>query len=227
MNACAPHREYLAALADGETELVPAATIDHVRACANCLREIEAHRLLTAKLRQTADRLNGAEPLPVPSRRRAWLGALAAAVAGVLLGGAVATGWVVLSKPDPVHVAVTAASQPLQIRSSDPDQVARWCLTSSGRQIPAIRLDGMQVVGARMDRVPSTDIVTVVYADPAGARVTVGWLEGQAPAGSGVESKSDDGVEVLLAHSTVGTAVVTGSSSAAMWEVAAAIEAAR
>jgi hypothetical protein len=84
----------------------------------------------------------------------------------------------------------------------------------------------MHVVGARMDRVPSTDIVTVVYTAPAGARVSVSWLEGQAPGGSGIEQVDAAGHEVLIVHSTVGTAVITGSSSAAMWEMAAAIESA-
>ncbi len=75
-----------------------------------------------------------------------------------------------------------------------------------------------------MDRAVSTDIVTVVYTTPSGAQVTVSWLEGQAPAGSGVEDRKVLGHELLIVHSAVGTAVITGSSADAMWQMAAAIE---
>jgi len=85
-------------------------------------------------------------------------------------------------------------------------------------------LDGMQVTGARMDRAASTDIVTVVYTAPSGARVTVSWLEGQPSTGSGVEERNISGRELLVVHSGVGTAVITGSSADAMWQTAAAIE---
>src|SRR5260370_113094 len=112
----------------------------------------------------------------------------------------------------------------LQIESSDPSQVGLWCLQASGRTLPAIQLDGMQVRGARMDRAASTDIVTVVYTAPSGERVTVGWLEGQGPTGSGVEDRNVSGHESLIVHSAVGTAVITGSSLDVMWQTAAAIE---
>lgn len=75
-----------------------------------------------------------------------------------------------------------------------------------------------------MDRVPSTDIVTVSYTAPSGAQVTVSWLEGQAPGGSGVEEKFVSGHHVLLVHAPRGTVVVAGSSNTAMWEAAAAVE---
>jgi len=77
-----------------------------------------------------------------------------------------------------------------------------------------------------MDRVPSTDIVTVVYAAPSGARITVSWLEGQVATGSGVEDAQRSGHELLIVHSAVGTAVIVGSSRDAMWQAAAAIESA-
>lgn len=225
MSACAPHREFLAAVADGETELVPAATLDHVKDCADCTSEIRAHRLLTSKLRLAAE-----EPQPEHNARRLRLQtsrrfrvSAAGAAAAVLVAVAGIT-WSVLSRPDPIQAAVTASSQPLQIQSSDPSQVGRWCVQASGRTLPAIELDGMQVVGARMDRIASTDIVTVVYTAPSGARVTVSWLEGQAPAGSGVEDRSVSGHQSLIVHSAVGTAVVTGTSAGAMWQAAAAIE---
>jgi hypothetical protein len=225
MTTCAPHREFLAAIADGETELVPAATLDHVQGCADCAREIRAHQLITSRLRQAGDPVLEAAP-----RRRAisWmprrLPAIAAGVAGAILIATAGVGWLVLSRPDPVLAAVTASSQPLQIESTDPSQVDQWCLHTSGRTLPAIQLDGMHVVGARMDKVAMTNIVTVVYTAPSGGRVAVSWVEGQAPQGSGVEKRNLSGRELLIVHSAVGTAVITGSSADAMWQAAAAIE---
>jgi hypothetical protein len=225
VTACAPHREYLAAIADGETALVPAATLEHVKDCADCAEEIRTHQLLTSRLRQ-------ATLLPdqaAPARRRIALVprrlvAIAAAVAAAVVVAGAGFGLYALSRPDPVQAALTASSQPVQFNSTDPSQVGQWCLNASGRELPAIQLDGMQVVGARMDRVASTDIVTVVYFAPSGARVTVSWLEGQPPSGSGIEDRNFSGHELLVVHSAAGTAVVTGSSTDAMWETAAAIE---
>ena len=225
MSDCGRHREFLAALADGETQLVPPATIEHVAGCVDCAAEIRAHRLLSSKLREASGRLHEAAPKrrPITIRRRS-VAVIAAAAAVMLALVAGAVGWSLLSRPDPVQAAVTASTQPLEIQSTDPARVGAWCFNASGRGLPAIQLDGMQVVGARMDRVPSTDIVTVVYTAPTGARVTVSWLEGRAPAGSGIAEINESGHEVLLVHSAVGTAVITGSSSSAMWEAAAAIE---
>ena len=143
-----------------------------------------------------------------------------------ILLAAAGAGWFLFSRPDPVLAAVEASSQPMQIESTDAAQVAQWCRQASGRAVPAIELDGMQVVGARMDRIASTDIVTVAYTAPSGSRVTVGWLEGQAPSGSGVEDRNVSGHQLLIVHSAAGTAVVLGSSSDAMWQTAAAIESA-
>ena len=225
MSACGPHREFLAAVADGETELVPAATLDHIKDCADCMGEIRAHRLLTSKLREAdVDSIRATprrRPIPPISRP---LRVIVATAAAAILVAAAGVGWSALSRPDQVQAAVTASSQPLQYQSSDPSQVGQWCVRASGRTLPAIQLDGMQVVGARMDRIASTDIVTVVYTAPSGARITVSWLEGQAPGGSGVEDRTVSGHQLLLVHSAVGTAVVTGSSADAMWQTAAAIE---
>ncbi len=225
MNACTTHREFLAAIADGETALVPVGTLDHVKHCADCTREVRAHQLLASRLRQASEHLEEAEPTrrPIPLAR-GRLRVIAACIAGAIVLGAAGVGWLALSRPDPVLAAVNASSQPLQIESRDPSQVSQWCLKASGRTLPAIQLDGMQVAGARMDRAASTDIVTVVYTAPSGARVTVGWLEGQAPAGAGVEDRNVSGHELLIVHSAVGTAVITGSSADAMWQTAAAIE---
>jgi len=225
LNACTTHREFLAAIADGETTLVPAGSLDHVKHCADCRREVRAHQLLASRLRQASEHLEEAEPTrrPIPFPR-GRLRVIAAGIAGAILLGAAGVGWLALSRPDPVVAAVNVSSQPVQIESGDPSQVGRWCLQASGRTLPAIELDGMQVVGARMDRAASTDIVTVVYTAPSGARVTVSWLEGQAPAGSGVEDRNISGHALLIVHSTLGTAVITGSSADAMWQTAAAIE---
>ena len=225
MNACTTHREFLAAIADGETELVPAGTLDHVEHCPDCTREVRAHQLLASRLRQASGHLEEAEPTRRPIRlARGRLRVIAEGIAVAIVLGAAGVGWLALSRPDPVLAAVNASSQPLQIESRDPSQVSQWCLKASGRTLPAIQLDGMQVAGARMDRAASTDIVTVVYTAPSRARVTVGWLEGQAPAGAGVEDRNVSGHELLIVHSAVGTAVITGSSADAMWQTAAAIE---
>ena len=228
MEACAPHRDFLAAVADGETALVPVATLDHVSTCPDCGREIRAHQLLSSKLRQAAaDQLQDAVPRRrlvdlAPGRLRV-VAAVAAIAIAVTAGGA----WFELSRPDPVQAAVNAASQPLQVQSGDPTVVAQWCVRASGRNLPATELDGLQVVGARMDRVGSTDIVTVTYATSSGEKVTVGWLEGQVPSGSGIEDTDRSGHRLLIVHARAGTAVVTGSSAEAMWQTAAAIESAR
>jgi hypothetical protein len=223
VNACDPHREFLAAVADGEHELVPASTLDHVKHCADCTNEIRVHQLLTSKLRRAAEVPAHPERRLVSVTKRR-LRMIAAGVAVVTLVAAAGVSWSVFSRPDPIQAAVTASSEPLQIESSDTSRVGQWCLQESGRTLPAIQLDGMQVVGARMDRIASTDIVTVVYTAPSGARITVSWLEGQVPAGAGVEDRTVSGHELLIVHSPVGTAVVTGSSPDAMWQTAAAIE---
>lgn len=227
MTACAPHRDFLVAIADGETELVPAATLAHVETCIYCAGDIRAHRLLTSRLQQAGSGLvDGATERQPVRWGSARLGGIAAALAAASVVAVAGTTWFLLAHPDPVQAAVSASSQQVQFQSTDPSQVAQWCLNASGRTLPAIQLDGMQIVGARMDRTASTDIVMVVYAAPSGARVTVSWLEGQVPAGAGVENKQVSGREVLVVHSSVGTAVVTGSSTDAMWEAAAAIESA-
>jgi hypothetical protein len=228
LDSCGSHRQFLAAVADGETALVPPETLVHLKSCPDCAAEIHAHRLLTSRLKEAGDGLVQTAPnqrlvRPMLSRLRV----IAALAVALILVGATGVGWFVFSRPDPVQAAVNASSQPLQIESSDPARVAQWCLQASGKALPAIQLDGMRVVGARMDRIASTGVVTVVYSGPAGARVTVGWLEGPVPSGSGVENRKLSGREILIVHANVGTAVVTGSSNDAMWQTAAAIESAR
>jgi len=181
--------------------------------------------MLTSRLQVAAEHIDETIPrrlpvLPLFARFRV----IAAGLAAAIVVAAAGVGWLVSSRPDPIQAAVSASSQPLQIESSDTSQVGQWCLRASGRTLPAIQLDGMQVVGARMDRIASTDIVTVVYRAQSGARVAVSWLEGQVPAGSGVDDRNVSGHELLIVHSAVGTAVITGSSAEAIWQTAAAIE---
>lgn len=226
MTGCESHRVFLAAIADGEVGLVPAATIRHVGGCEDCTREVESHRELTARLRQAGelhDRPATRDVQRARGRRRLAIAGIAAAtlaVAGVTLS----VQWI--ARPDPVLAAVAASSKPLQIQSTDAGAVGSWCRQSSGRTLPELQLDGMSVLGARMDQVPATDIVTVAYAAASGDRVTVAWLEGQAPGGNGVEAKTISGQQILVVHSSRGAAVVIGASSATMWEAAAAIESA-
>ena len=225
MTTCAQHRDFLGALADGELDLVPAGTIDHVHSCADCSMEVQNHRQLSHKLREAIEHLPGATAKTSPAASHSRLIAVSAASAAAVVVAVVAAGWFALSRPDPVQAAVTASTQSLQLQSTDPAQVQAWCVRTSGRNLPVVQVDGMTMVGARMDRVPSTDIVTVAYISPGGTEVTVSWLEGQAPGGSGVEEKDVSGRHVLLVHAPRGTAVIGGSSIGAMWEAAAALEA--
>lgn len=226
MGACAIHREYLAAVADGETDLVPLATLEHVKTCGDCAREIQAHHVLTSKLRESDGLADTSSSRPVTAPTSSHVRVIAAAAAALVLLSGVGVAWFEFSRPDPVQAAVNASAQPLQIESRDPDRVAQWCLQASGKKLPTIQLDGMSMVGARMDTAGSTGIVTVVYSAPSGDRITVSWLEGQIPGGAGVEDKTMSGRELLIVHASVGTAVITASSSDAMWQAAAAIESA-
>ncbi len=224
MSTCAAHREFLGALADGEMDFVPAATVEHVKGCAECVQEIQAQQLLSRCIREASAHLNEtASSALTHSTRRRRAGLIAGTAAAVLLVGGAAV-WSTFAKPDLVQAAVLASSGPLQIQSADPSSVGAWCIEASGRSVPEIQLDGMKVIGARMDRVPSTDIVTVKYTAPDGSQVAVSWLEGQPPAGSDIEEKNVSGRNVLLVHAPRGTAVVVSSSNPAMWEAAAAIE---
>ena len=106
MTACAPHRQFLAAIADGETALVPPATLEHVKDCAECAEEIRTHQLVTSRLRQ-------ATALPeeaAPERRRISLVprrlvTVAAAVAAAVVIAGTGFGLYALSRPDPVQGA--------------------------------------------------------------------------------------------------------------------------
>ncbi|HEX2646979.1 MAG TPA: hypothetical protein VHO95_07100, partial [Candidatus Dormibacteraeota bacterium] len=134
MNVHAPHREYLAAIADGEDGLVPRATLDHVRDCRECQREVRAHKALSTRLRQLENDRQG--------QRVGLLRWVSVGVAAVLIVLAAGASWLALARPDPVQAAVNASSQPLQFESNDPTRVAEWCRQASGRSLPTIQLDG-------------------------------------------------------------------------------------
>src|SRR5260370_17329531 len=122
--ACTTHREYLAAIADGETALVPAATLDHVQHCNDCTREVRAHQLLASRLRQASEHPEEAEPsrrpIPLVGGR---LRVIAAGIAGAILLGA-GVGWFALSRPDPLLPPVNPSSHPLQPETTTPPHVA-------------------------------------------------------------------------------------------------------
>ena len=225
MSGCKEHRPFLAALADGETELVPAATLTHVADCPDCAEEADTHRLLGARLSASVN----ADRLPIPRRgRRSWpvrLGAVAAVV--IALAGA-AAGWHAYTGEDRVAAAAAVAWDQPQYGSSDASTITSWCERASGRPMREVALPGLSPLGARMDYRAGTDIVTVTYTTPQGERINVSWLDAsQAPSGrSGVQSRMIEGRMVLLVASPGGTAVISGSApQSSLWATAATLEA--
>ena len=110
--SCAPHLPYLAAIADGELDLVPASTLAHVRNCQACGREIWANSLLWDRLRLALAPARGRR---APALRRPVVAALAALL--VALTAVVLAAWHGLAGQDQVAVAAAAAQGPLQLRS--------------------------------------------------------------------------------------------------------------
>ena len=110
--SCAPHRPYLAAIADGEPGLVPASTLAHVRNCQACGCEIRTHSLLTDRLRLAVAPARGRPASPL---RRPVVAAVAALL--VALTAVVLAAWHGLAGQDQVAVAAAAAQGPLQLRS--------------------------------------------------------------------------------------------------------------
>jgi hypothetical protein len=224
MTGCEPHRQYLAAIADGEPELVPDATLRHVAGCHDCSQEVEAHRLLGARLRESVN----ADQLPSDRRQgRRWLvraGAVAVAVA-TLAGAAV--GWHAYTGTDAVAAAVAVAGDQPQYRSSDSSSIGAWCQQVSGRPMREVALADLSPVGARLDRRGGTDIVTVMYATGQGERINVSWLDAsQAPTGtSNVQTRAIAGRTVLVVASPGGTAVISGTAPLSnLWAAAAGLE---
>lgn len=224
MTACAEHRGFLVAIADGQTAGVPAATQEHVGDCPDCGGEIELHRAAAARLRQA---LEGPASAPSRGRRRyrtglAALGTVAAVV--IAAAGLLAFN---LSGPDPVLAAAQMSQQPAQFTSSDGKQIGAWCVKASGRPMPEMDLSPLQPVGARMDHQAGTGIITVYYVSPEGQPLTVSWLNAStAPvAGRSVSSRVVGGRLILVANSAHGTAVIAGAvPPSLLWTTAATVE---
>ncbi|HUZ70791.1 MAG TPA: zf-HC2 domain-containing protein [Candidatus Saccharimonadales bacterium] len=230
MNGCDIHREYLGALADGELSLVPAATVEHVRGCAACGREVETHERLSAVLRSA---LASHRPVltATPHVRRprptlvAGIGLVAVAAAGIAVAVARLAGG---TAPDPVALALASSQRPAQFQSASAADVSAWCARAAGRPMPVIALDPLTVVGARSDRVGSLEVITVDYRTAAGKLVTVGWMEGAtSPTAISIQQTSMTGPEGLVVSMPADEAVVSGNAPMpALWQAAALLQAA-
>ena len=204
-DACSEFRPFLAALADGETALLPEGIEEHIGGCEDCAAELAAHRLLSSKLRAALP-----APLPVPMpRRRPWL-APAAAAAAVL---AIAVGALVMTRPQPdlVATAVLVADRQPQYSSADPNRVARWCARQYGESLPAVDLAGMVPVGARVDDSGGGRIATVTYARGS-YRVHVSWLGAPAGVEPAPAERDVEGRHAVTIRAGHELAVVTGDA---------------
>ncbi len=230
--SCAEQVAYLAAVADGETELVPPSTLAHIRACHRCQAELRTHQLLTARLREAVTaRSAGHGRTPVafvhPSRRLWAAGAAALLVVAAAVSGSLAlqgrTG------QDQVLAAASVAQHPVQFQSGDEHAIGTWCELQSRRPMPVVALPQLVLVGARFDRLGGTEVVTVDYVTDAGAHVTVSWLDTNAvgQSGRGIDARSAGAHTVLLVKSRSGSAVVAGDAPVAvLWSTAAELQAA-
>jgi len=206
----AQHRPYLAALADGELELVPAETQEHVADCEQCRAELDAHQLLGQRLRAAAREV-APEPVAAAASRRSFILPLAAAAAiAIVIGGAVlATRSQV---PDPLASAVLVAAQKPQYTSSDPTDIAGWCTAKYGNRVPVVNLSGLQPQGARMDWPHDVGVATVTYHSVDSATIHVSWLS-VAEGGPQPEVLSIDGKPAVLVRRHGITALVTGNAT--------------
>lgn len=213
MSGCAGHRQYLGAIADGETHLVPPETLAHVATCPDCGPEVEAHRLTGRRLRAAVAQLSD----PPAGRVRGRLLSAAAAAAVLVLMFAGTAVWRYTAGEDRVAAAAAVAGQSPQYWSGDSQEIASWCVRASRRPMPEVALDSLRPVGARMDRRDGLDIVSVSYEAPAGGAVIVAWLDAnRVPAErASVSARQVGGRTALLVASPAGTAVVLGSASPA------------
>lgn len=230
MDPCESHRPYLAALADGEAELVPAATRAHVGGCAECGRELAAHgqlgEMLRASLRDTHDRPVAA----VVRRRHRLIGFIAVAAAAVLaLVATIVTVRTLRGSADPVAAAVTAEHRSPILQTSDPNAIATWCATNSDRRPPVVTLHSLVPSGARMDTAAGRSIVTIFYRATSGETITISWLDADSSPLTETQAtaQSVDGQIVLVLHGAAGTAVIGGDAPVALlWSTAGDLEAA-
>jgi len=224
VSPCEEHRPYLAALADGETGLVPAATLTHVADCADCAEEVDAHGLLSARLKASA----GPDKQMRQRTMRSWALRLGAGVAVVIALTGVGAGFHAYTGEDRVAAAVTVAPYQPQFTSRDASSIMSWCERAAGRPMREVAVPGLSTLGARMDHRAGTDIVTVTYATAQGDRINVSWLDAsQTPSGrSDVQAQKIEGRAVLVVASPGGTAVISGNAPlSSLWATAAALEA--
>jgi len=205
----ADHRPYLAALADGELELVPAATRQHVADCDQCRTELEAHQLLGQRLRAAS---RAAEPATLKQPSRRFVLPLAAAVAvAIVVGGAVLA--TRPATPDPLAAAVLVANQSPEYTSSNPVEFAHWCTVKYGNRVPVVALPGLTPQGARMDWPHDQGVATVTYALDS-ETVHVSWLS-VAEGGSDPQVVNAGGKPAVLVRRHCITALVSGDATQA------------
>jgi len=219
---CAEHRPYIGALADGEVDLVPAPTRDHVARCSECTAELEMHRLLTRRLQA------GLSRAPVVPRRtgpRVRVGRiLVTALSAAAAAGVGMVGWSAAHRAtDTVAVAVAASRRAPEIRSSDATTIALWCSRSSDRRPPPVSIANVELDGARMDTTGSGPVVTVFYRTEDGGHLAVRWPSSyhSATTNAAVEARQASGRTVLVLYAPAGTAVLSGDVSLPqLWRVA-------
>jgi hypothetical protein len=228
-DACAEHWSYLGAIAAGELELVPQATLSHISACDLCGAEVESHRLVSVRVRD-ATALAGMPTQDDSEKHSRWsrrmvIGAATAATILLGLGGLYASH--AIDDQPTLDATVRAAAANPQFSSQDPAAVTSWCVRTSGRPMPEARLSGLIPLGARMDHAAGHDIVTIFYDGPDGTRVFLSWIDaaGSAPGQTRAEARTVFGRTVLLVHSMNGEAVIRGTAPmSTLWFVAGRIE---
>jgi hypothetical protein len=224
MTACAEHQPYLAAVADGELELVPRPSLEHLAGCPDCREEVDAHRMLSGRLLEAL--AAEAPHRSSPGRRigNRWR-RLAAAGAALAAFGAVAVGGEALAGQQAVATGAAAGKAGAQFRSHDAHDIRSWCIHTSGQSIPEVAADGLEPEGARMDSAAGTEVITLLYRNHEGERVSVSWLSGIGGLGWGksVSRRVVNGHTVLVVTLGGRSAVVTGPDSDA-WHLAASME---
>jgi hypothetical protein len=230
-DSCRAHRLYVSAFADGEIDLVPEHSREHLQECPDCAEEMAAHGLIGEKLRLAF----GGEPAGVERRRRRlrpplrWSRAAALLAAAVAIAGASTMGWLLTHRTvDPVRLAVEAARQAPALQTSDATVIARWCAQQSERPQPVVQLPSLTPVGARMDREDGANVVTIFYTAGSGQHLAVTWIDGAVarPDDLHVQSRNVDGSTVLVMRTHDGSAVITGDASTTLlWRTAGAVEA--
>ena len=232
-DACASHRPYIGAVADGEDQLVPAATRLHIAECPGCSGEVAAHAQLGEMLRSSL----GDGPVAAPGTavtghrgRIRWPVAAAIAAAAVVVAGGGAVAWrATHSGEDPVAVAVSAEHKAPALLTSDPRSIASWCATNSDRRPPVVVLPSLEPSGARMDPVGGGSIVTIFYRAATGHIIAIGWLDSSSSplTETHAAARTVGGQTVLVLSTAAGTAVIGGDAPVPqLWSTAGDLEAA-